>query len=113
VDDSSARKRPALLIPVSNDDARFDVWQADGKLDRSWPLTSFGIMKTQPPHSERGEASQEHWKTCSSTETTSDEGENARLARQHRAEDNGPEAPNEKAPDPVRKRDVRGTNDRR
>jgi hypothetical protein len=69
-------------------------------------------MKTQPPHTAKGEASQEKWKTRPSTETTSDEGENARLAREHRAEENAPAASDEKAPDPVRKRDVRGTNDR-
>jgi len=70
-------------------------------------------MKMQPPHTEKGEASREKWKTRPSTETTSDEGENARLAREHRAEENAPAVSNDKAPDPVGKRDVRRTNDRR
>ena len=69
-------------------------------------------MKTQPPHTDKGEISQEKWKTRPSTETTSDEGENARLAREHRAEENSPTASDDKAPDPVSKRGVRGTNDR-
>lgn len=69
-------------------------------------------MKTQPPHTEKAEGTGEKWKTRPSTETTSDEGENARLAREHRAEENAPAAPDERAPDPVRKPGVRGTNGR-
>ncbi|HEX3904451.1 MAG TPA: hypothetical protein VH853_16555 [Polyangia bacterium] len=69
-------------------------------------------MKTHPPHTDKGEISQEKWKTRPSTETTSDEGENARLARQHRAEENAPAASGGKAPDPLCKPGARGTNDR-
>ena len=56
-------------------------------------------MKTRPPHTDKGEASQEKWKTRPSTETTLDEGKNAWLAREHRAEENAPPASAGKAPD--------------
>ena len=46
-------------------------------------------MNRQPPHTPEGEARDEKWKTRPSTETTSDEGENARIEREHRAEENG------------------------
>ena len=69
-------------------------------------------MKTRPPHTDKGEASQEKWKTRPSTETTLDEGENARLAREHRAEENAPPASAGKAPESVRESSVPGTNDR-
>ncbi len=50
-------------------------------------------MKAQPPHTPEDEARGEKWKTRPSTETTSDEGENARREREHRAEENGAERP--------------------
>jgi hypothetical protein len=49
-----------------------------------------GTRNTTPPHTAEGERRREHWKTSPSTETTSDEGENARLASHRKVEENTP-----------------------
>ncbi len=45
-------------------------------------------MNSQSPHA--GEADDESWKTRPSTETTSDEGVNARVARERKVAENAP-----------------------
>jgi hypothetical protein len=54
-------------------------------------------MTRQPPHTPESEAGGEKWKTRPSTETTADEGENARVTREHREQENTPRAPAEKS----------------
>jgi len=47
-------------------------------------------MNRQPLHSAEEVGSEEAWKTSPSTEVTSDEGENARVARDRKLDENAP-----------------------
>jgi hypothetical protein len=47
-------------------------------------------MNRQPLHSPEEVAKEDAWKTSPSTEVTSDEGENARVARERKIDENAP-----------------------
>jgi hypothetical protein len=47
-------------------------------------------MNRQPLHSAEETRSEEKWKTSPSTEVTSDQGENARVARERKIDENAP-----------------------
>jgi hypothetical protein len=47
-------------------------------------------MNRQPLHSSEEERKEEAWKTSPSTEVTSDQGENARAARDRKIDENAP-----------------------
>jgi hypothetical protein len=47
-------------------------------------------MNRQPLHSPEEARNEEAWKTSPSTEVTSDQGENARVARERKVDENAP-----------------------
>jgi hypothetical protein len=47
-------------------------------------------MNRRPLHSAEETRSEEQWKTSPSTEVTSDQGENARVARERKIDENAP-----------------------
>jgi hypothetical protein len=55
-------------------------------------------INSQPPHTPEREQAQEKWKTSPSTETTADQGENARIERERKQEENAPRLPSGRQP---------------
>jgi hypothetical protein len=47
-------------------------------------------INSQPPHTPQNEKAQEKWKSSPSTETNSDQGENARVERERKVDENAP-----------------------
>ena len=50
-------------------------------------------INSQPPHTPESEHAQDKWKTSPSTETTADDGENARIERERKQQENAPRLP--------------------
>jgi hypothetical protein len=55
-------------------------------------------INSQPPHTPESEHAQDKWKTSPSTETTADQGENARIERERKQQENAPRLPPDQRP---------------
>jgi hypothetical protein len=55
-------------------------------------------INSQPPHTPEGEHAQDKWKTSPSTEVTADQGENARIERERKQQENAPLLPPDQRP---------------
>ena len=55
-------------------------------------------INSQPPQTADDDHRSDKWKTSPSTETTADQGENARLARERKQQENAPRLPRSRRP---------------